>query len=178
MESPDSISRRGMLKASGAVAIGGILGGCATATGINPVIPPAAKLIQDPSQTNTTPVGPGTMPPGQAPDVKPTYVAHAKDPVAFAIADNLFWNDIMMEHSMFFQMLMPGREVEAERRQAEDFTRMFARQFELSRDIKPDNYVAFNRATIDMVKRLSDYKKTTRASGDGENSHTGLASIF
>jgi hypothetical protein len=82
------------------------------------------------------------MPPGEAPDVKPTYVAQAKDPLAYAIADNLFWNDIMIEHSMFFQMLMPGREVEAERRQAEEFTRQFARQFELSRSIKPDIYVA------------------------------------
>ena len=157
----NSTSRRSLLKAGGAMVIGGVVGGC-TATGVNPAVPVAAKLVQDPSQTNPTPVGPGSAPPGEPADVKPTYVAQSSDPVAYAIADNLFWNDIMMEHAMFFQMLMPGREVEAERRQAEEFTRLFARQFELSRDIKTDNYVAFNRATIDLVKRLSDYKKTMR----------------
>jgi hypothetical protein len=156
----DLASRRSVLKAGGVAVLGGVMGGCATATGINPAVPPAAKLIQDPSQTSPTLVGPGTMPPGQSPEVKPTYVAQSRDPVAYSVADNLFWNDIMMEHAMFFQMLMPGREVDAERHQAEEFTRLFARQFELSRDIKPDNYMAFNKASIDLIKRFSDYKKT------------------
>jgi len=159
MES-DSLSRRGLLKIGGAAMLGGVVGGCTTATGINPAVPPAAKLIQDPSQTSPTLVGPGTIPPGPSPEVKPTYVAQSRDPVAYSVADNLFWNDIMMEHAMFFQMLMPGREVDTERRQAEEFTRLFARQFELSRDIKPDNYLAFNKTSIDLVKRFSDYKKT------------------
>jgi hypothetical protein len=158
--SPDLSSRRNVLKAGGVAIFGGVVGGCATATGINPVVPPAAKLIQDPAQTNSTPVGPGTLPPGIDPKIKPTYVAQSRDPVAYSIADNLFWNDIMMEHALFFQMLMPGREVDAERRQAEEFTRLFARQFELSRGITLDNYIAFNRTSIDLIKRFSNYKKT------------------
>jgi hypothetical protein len=82
--------------------------------------------------------------------------------VAFSLADNLFWNDQMMEHAIFFQMLMPGPELDAPRRQAEEFTRMFAQQFERSRDITAENYVEFNRRTIDLAKRFSDYKQTMR----------------
>ncbi|MGQ0751244.1 MAG: DUF2935 domain-containing protein [Betaproteobacteria bacterium] len=143
--------------------VGTVIGGCATATGINPAVPPAAKLIQDPKQTGPTAVGPGSTPPtGGNPEVKPTYVAQARDPVAYSMADNLFWNDIMMEHAMFFQMLMPGPELDEPRRQAEEFTRLFARQFEQSRGIVSDNYGAFNRASIDLAKRFSEYKKTMR----------------
>jgi hypothetical protein len=28
--------------------------------------------------------------------------------VAHSVAENLFWNEQMMEHAMFFVMLMPG----------------------------------------------------------------------
>lgn len=157
-----SSNRRNMLKAGGVAVLGGVIGGCATATGINPAVPPAAKLIEDPSQTSTTAVGPGSIPPGINPEIKPTYVAQERDPVAYSLADNLFWNDIMMEHAIFFQMLMPGPELDGPRRQAEEFTRLFAKQFEASRSIRQDNYVAFNRASIDLAKRFSEYKKTMR----------------
>jgi hypothetical protein len=70
-----STNRRNLLKAGGVAVLGGMAGGCTTATGVNPAVPMAAKLIQDPSQTNATPVGPGTAPPGPAADVKPTYIA-------------------------------------------------------------------------------------------------------
>ena len=63
---------------------------------------------------------------------------------------------------MFFVQLMPGPDLDGPRRQAEEFQRLFARQLEMSRDIRPDNYVAFNRSTIDLLKRISDYKKTMR----------------
>jgi hypothetical protein len=157
-----SITRRDVLKAGGLVILGNVISGCATATGINPAVPPAAKLLQDPAQTTPTAVSPGSLPPGPRPEVKPTYVAEARDPVAFSLADNLFWNDIMMEHAIFFQMLMPGPELDAPRRQAEEFTRMFAQQFERSRGITAENYVAFNRTTIDLAKRFSEYKQTMR----------------
>ena len=56
---------------------------------------------------------PATDPPGQGCRAveKQVFVATARDPVAYSIADNLFWNDIMMEHSKFFVNLMPGPEL-------------------------------------------------------------------
>src|SRR5687768_15003747 len=95
-------NRRDVLKLGGVVTLGGAVAGCATATGINPVVPPLAKVVQDPSQTQPTPVtiGAGTGAATQ-PREKQTYVPQARDPLAYSIADNLFWNDIMMEHAMF-----------------------------------------------------------------------------
>jgi hypothetical protein len=58
-----NVTRRDVLKAGGLVVIGQVVSGCATATGINPAIPPAANLIQDPAQTTPTAVSPGTVPP-------------------------------------------------------------------------------------------------------------------
>src|SRR5919199_1849470 len=46
---------------------------------------------------------------------KPTVVATARDPVQYSIADNLFWNDIMMEHSKFMVNMMPGPELASQR---------------------------------------------------------------
>jgi len=47
---------------------------------------------------------PATDPPGMGCRAveKQVYVAQGRDPVAYSIADNLFWNDIMMEHAKFF----------------------------------------------------------------------------
>lgn len=93
---------------------------------------------------------------------KPTFLPEAgsNDPVAHSIADNLFWNEQMMEHAMFFVMLMPGPELAAPRGRAEQFQRRFADQLAKTRNAKLDrnNYAAFNRSTIDMVKQLVDFK--------------------
>jgi hypothetical protein len=155
-------SRRNILKFSGVAAATG-LAGCATATRINPLIPPVSKVIQDPGQVQPSAAAMGA-PPGTAfdPREKPTYVPQTNDPIGFSIADNLFWNDIMMEHAMFFVQLMPGPDLDGPRRQAEEFQRIFKRQLEMSSGIRPDNYVAFNRSTIDQAKRFSEYKKTMR----------------
>jgi len=156
------LRRRDILTAGGAVASVAMLSGCQTATGLNPAVPPAARLIQSDAQVSATQAGPG-MQLAQAagqPMEKPTYVAQSRDPVAYSIADNLFWNDVMMEHALFFQQLMPGRDLEAPRRQAEEFQRLFARQFELSSRLDQGNYADFNRTTIDLARRFSDYKKT------------------
>ena len=156
-------SRRTLLKLSGLTTASAAVAGCATATGINRVVPPVAKVIQDPGQTQPTAAVMGAPPASHSdPREKPTYVAQSNDPLGFSIADNLFWNDIMMEHSMFFVQLMPGPELDGPRRQAEEFQRQFARQLEMSRGIRADNYVAFNRTTVELVKRLSDYKKAMR----------------
>jgi hypothetical protein len=89
-------------------------------------------------------------------------VPDARTALAYSRADNLFWNDIMMEHVTFFQMLMPGPELDGPRRQAEEFQRLFAEQLRLSQGITADNYVAFNRRSIGLAKRVGDYKKTMR----------------
>jgi hypothetical protein len=155
-------SRRSILKI-GSAGAAAVLGGCATATGINPLIPPVAKVVQDPAQVRATAAVMGAAPGTQFnPREKPTYVAQTNDPLGHSIADNLFWNDIMMEHAMFFVQLMPGPELDGPRRQAQEFQRQFQQQLEASRNIRPDNVVAFNRASIDMARRFSDYKKTMR----------------
>ena len=156
------LKRRDLLKAGGLLA----LGGCATATGINPAVSPLAKVIQEGSQVRATSAAAGASMPlaGVEPEDKPTYVAEASDPVAFSRADNLFWNDIMMEHSMFFVTLMPADDPElaGPRRQAQEFQRLFAEQLRMSSSIRPENYVAFNQRSIDMAKRIGEYKKTMR----------------
>jgi hypothetical protein len=155
-------TRRGILKVGG-LAAAGSLAGCATATGINPLIPPVSKVVQDPGQVQSTAAVMGAPPASEfSTRDKPTYVAQTNDPLGFSVADNLFWNDIMMEHAMFFVQLMPGPELDGPRRQAEEFVRVFQRQLEMSRGIRPDNYVAFNGTTINLAKRFSDYKKTMR----------------
>jgi hypothetical protein len=160
---PINIARRDVLKAGGFAVLGGVVGGCATATGINPVIPPAAKVIQSPSQVHTTVAHEGARAgSGLAPEEKPTWTPKARDPFAYSLADNLFWNDIMMEHAMFFQTLMPGPELDGPRRQAAEFERLFAAQLDQSRGMTPETYVEFNRRTIDAARRFSDYKKTMR----------------
>jgi hypothetical protein len=158
-----TITRRDVLKAGGLIVLGGAVGGCATATGINRAVPPAAKLVQGDDQVRTTPAdGSAAAGASTPPREKPTWTPKAEDPFAYALADNLFWNDIMMEHAVFFQQLMPGKELDAPRSQAAEFERAFAQQLERSRGLTPDGYVAFNRSTIELLKRFSDYKKDLR----------------
>jgi hypothetical protein len=144
-------SRRELLKAGGLAAVTGVAG-CATA--VQPV-------VQIPAPASVTVMG--AAPAARSnPREKQTFVAQTNDPLGHSIADNMFWNDIMMEHAMFFVMLMPGPELARPRAQAEEFQRLFTRQLELSPAIRPDNVVAFNRSSIDLAKRFSDYKKTMR----------------
>src|SRR5215212_8202213 len=92
---------------------------------------------------------PATDPPGQGCRAveKQVYVATARDPVAYSIADNLFWNDIMMEHSKFFVNLMPGPELASQRAIAQQYQQAFAQQFANSQRLDPSNYRAFNQST-------------------------------
>lgn len=98
--------------------------------------------------------------------LKPTFLPEAgsSDPVAHSIADNLFWNEQMMEHATFFIMLMPGPELAGVRGRAEGFQRTFASQLEKTRAASLDrnNYVAFNRSTIELIKPYSEFKHKMR----------------
>jgi hypothetical protein len=175
------LGRRVVLAGSAGIGTAA-MAGCQTATGINPLVPPAAKVIQDQKQVQalTADQAPPANPTVQAIDPidKPVYVADAYDPVAYSRADNLFWNDIMMEHALFFVQLMPGPDLEPIRRQATQFNQLFARQFEQSRAIDAGNYVAFNQSTMDLAKRFSDYKKTVRDQQNAGKWHTLVFPLF
>jgi hypothetical protein len=155
-------TRRDLLRVGGLTLLGGVVAGCATATGINPAVPPLAKVIQDSSQTGTTSASAGASVPlsGVEPEDKPTFVPESRDPVAYSRADNLFWNDQLMEHVIFFQMMMAGPELDGPRKQAAELQRLLATQIKQSSGIDASNYIAFNRRSIDLAKRVSDYKKT------------------
>ena len=92
---------------------------------------------------------------------KPVYLPADNDPVSHSVADTLFWSDQMAEHASFFVMLMPGRELAAPRARAEQFQAGFAAHMEKARTARLDksNYVAFNRSTVEMTKRLVDFKR-------------------
>lgn len=93
---------------------------------------------------------------------KPIYVTRpgSMDPVEHSVADTLFWGDIMMEHAMFFVMLMPGPENAKPRAEAEQFQRRFGdhlsrlRKSRLTRSDLP----GFNRSTIDLARSFGSYK--------------------
>jgi hypothetical protein len=103
---------------------------------------------------------PATDPPGAGCRAveKQVFVATARDPVAYSSADNLFWNDIMMEHAKFFTSLMPGPALAPEHEIAQRYQAAFAAQFANSRNIDAGNFRAFNQSTIDLVHRFRDQK--------------------
>ncbi len=102
---------------------------------------------------------------------KPIYVAPAgnMDPVAHSVADTLFWGEQMMEHAMFFAMLMPGPELAGPRSQAEAFQRQFADHLTRLKGSRIDrgNYVAFNNATLGLASGLIEYKSRMEAAQTG-----------
>jgi hypothetical protein len=93
---------------------------------------------------------------------KPVFVPEGRafDPVAFSLADSLFWTDILAEHAQFFVMLMPGDELAKHRAEAERFKATFAQHFDRVRtaNIGRDNYVQLNRQIIESVKPFSEWK--------------------
>ncbi len=111
----------------------------------------------------TPPAGAAQVPGATARNggTKPVYVPAADDPVSHSIADTLFWTDQLAEHASFFVMLMPGRELAGPRARAEKFQSDFAAQMRKTRTAGLDkgNYAAFNRGTVDMTKRLIDFKR-------------------
>src|SRR5688572_3378930 len=94
---------------------------------------------------------------------KPVFVPEggANDPVAFPLADTLFWTDILMEHGQFFAMLMPGDELATPRAEAERFKATFAEHFDRTRTASIDrtNYADLNRRTTELVKPFIDWKR-------------------
>lgn len=95
---------------------------------------------------------------------KPTYLPEAgsKDPVAHSIAENLFWNEQLMEHAVFFAMLMPGEELAAQRAETEKFKAAFADHLARSGTLTKGNLNEFNQSTIDHVRKFVDFKHRMR----------------
>ena len=87
------------------------------------------------------------------------------DPVAHSVADTLFWGEQLMEHAMFFAMLMPGPELAGPRGEAEQFQRQFANHLARLRasQMNRGNYVAFNNSTISLANALIAYKARMEA---------------
>ena len=153
-DAPDGrgISRRKILTAGGATLVGAALTGPLLETVLG-----QAMGGQDMRRRGIMSKEGGT---------KPTFLPEAgsNDPVAHSLAENLFWNEQMMEHAKFFVMLMPGPELAAARGQVEQFQQTFAGQLEKARAASLDrgNYAAFNRATVELVKPYADFKHRMR----------------
>ena len=99
--------------------------------------------------------------------MKPTFLPEAgsTDPVAHSIADNLFWNEQMMEHAKFFVMLMPGAGVgRASRGRPSSSSRTSPASLRRRAPLSLDrgNYAAFNRSTIELLKPYTDFKHKMR----------------
>ncbi len=156
------MTRRRLVQMSGVTLVGTmVLGssGCASALGglAAPVFPRADTGPVSPQSVAGVPVG--TLNGG----TKPIFVAPpgSLDPVAHSVADTLFWGEQMMEHAMFFVMLMPGPELAGPRGEAERFQRQFSSHLSRLRGSRLDrgNYAAFNNATNGLITRLIDYKQ-------------------
>ncbi len=159
---PRLMTRRRLVQISGVTLVGTVVlgsSGCASALGglAAPAFPRADTGPFSPQTVAGVPVG--TLGGG----TKPIYVAPPGnvDPVVHSVADTLFWGEQMLEHAMFFVMLMPGPELAAPRREAERFQAQFTDHLSRLRGSRLDrrNYVAFNNATIGLTNRLIEYKQ-------------------
>ena len=148
------LTRRKILLRGGTVLVG------TTLAGSMPVSALGDAIASQVAATGSSALPRGVTAKGGG--MKPVYLPEAgsADPVAYSLAENLFWTDILAEHGNFFAMLMPGPELAKERGQAETFQRRFANQFEKVRTASIDrtNLAAFNRATSEIVKPFVDFK--------------------
>jgi hypothetical protein len=181
-----NIERRTILKAGGVLAAAGITGGCATLKGATepagtgsgvPVSAPPGPISLNTGQNTIRLASTGSVMPPR-PAEKPTFVAESRDPVSFSRAENLFWNDIMMEHAQFFTTMLPGDDLAAERRQAEEFQRTFAELERHSGAITRENYRQVNARSIDMARRFSDWKKTMEERQKSGKIHSLVFPLF
>lgn len=86
------------------------------------------------------------------------------DPAALAVAEKVFWSQVLMEHAAFFEMLMPGEALAGPRREAERYRRTFAGLFESARGATPDRggLDVFARDFLEPAKAFVDWKLRMR----------------
>jgi hypothetical protein len=94
---------------------------------------------------------------------KPVFVpaAGSTDPVAHSLAESLFWLDQEFEHTKFFIMHMPSPDLDTQRAQVMQFQNDFNARLSAVRSGGADraNLAAFNRPTIELVRRFLDVKR-------------------
>jgi len=159
-----AVTRRNLVKIAGATLVSTTvlgLSGCASAMpSLNAfphsdVGPASARLVAG--------VRVATLDGGS----KPVFVPPpgSTDPVAHSVADTLFWGEQLMEHAMFFAMMMPGAELAGPRGEAERFHKQFGEHLARLRDARldGDNYTAFNNSTLALTNALIRYKRQTQA---------------
>src|ERR1700722_10363623 len=85
-----------------------------------------------------------------------------KDPSIFAFTDGRFAIDIMMEHALFFVLLMPPDLIKEPRDEAQKFYATFEKlleQINASGPPKPSDLRTFCSVLIDAIKPFIDYKQ-------------------
>lgn len=156
------VTRRALFQVAGVTLAGtAFMGttGCASTLGgmATPVFPHADTGPVSPQAVAGVPVG--TLGGGS----KPIFVAPPGnvDPVVHSVADTLFWCEQLMEHAMFFAMLMPGPELAGPRGEAESLQRQFGQHLARLRGSRLDrsNYAAFNNSTLALTNAIIDYKQ-------------------
>lgn len=110
--------------------------------------------------------------------MKPVYVPRNGDPASVSIADNLFWNDIMSEHALFFSHLLPGEELAPMRERADAFHRDFKAQFDRAMVTAPDQYQALNQSTINKLAPLIDFKNEIEDKQTSGQMHSLIWPLF
>lgn len=161
--SPDrTVTRRNLFQVAGVTLVGTVaLGSAGSAFALSSAAAPTFPNIDTGPVTGTTIAG---VPVGSlGGGTKPIFVAPpgSQDPVAHSVADTLFWGEQMMEHAMFFAMLMPGPDLAKPRGEAERFQRQFLQHLSRLRGSRLDrsNYAAFNNTTIRLTNALIEYKQ-------------------
>ncbi|WP_437662066.1 DUF2935 domain-containing protein [Sorangium sp. So ce1182] len=146
-------------------------GTAAATVGVSLLAPPGLALAAGKGPESCEPVGPLSLPegvpltPGVVADQrarKPIFLAglnagHA----AHAVAEVLFWTDIMMEHALFMALLMPGDSLRAARSEARQFQVLFAQHFVSARDnhYRDDELYPLLASTRSSVLEFIEYKR-------------------
>jgi len=102
------------------------------------------------------------------------------DPAAHSHAENLFWTDIMREHTAFLALLMPGPDLAAQRARAEALQHSFSTQLDRIRSTTTDrsNFAALNQATVESIKPLIELKQSILDSQNAGKVHTLIWPTF
>ncbi len=175
------VSRRNLIQVAGMTLVStSLLGltGCAGGPGMATLLALPRADVGPVTPTTVAGVPVGFLDGG----TKPIAVAPpgSMDPVAHSVADTLFWGEQLMEHAMFFAMLMPGPELAGPRGEAEGFQRQWADHLARLRasTMTPANYVAQNNQTISLANALIEYKTRMEAAETSGRIHSLVWPMF
>jgi DUF2935 family protein len=181
MSHPDSdrarFTRRQLVEIAGVTLIGTALLGTAGCAGMAPS--PFPRVETGPLRPQMVAGAQvGTLDGG----TKPIFVTRpgSQDPVEHSVADTLFWGEQLMEHAMFFAMLMPGPELAQQRGRAEQFQRQFTDHLARLRGSRLDRgtYVAFNNSTLALAGPFIAYKREMQEAQSSGRMHSLVWPLF